>query len=196
MPIPPTADEMEKAGIGFMVTGAWQGLEDRVAAEFEKSGIDRERIAFSHAVRMQYYGQLNDIEIVSPRPELEEGEHVDELIAAFEDAYAKVYARSARSPELGYLITQAIVHGAVDVEKPALPELEEVGGEPAVRERRLVRWSAGDAETSIVRLEDVEAGHAIPGPAIVEHSATTFAIPPERMARLDRHGIFHLEVRE
>ena len=26
MPILPTADEMEKAGIGFMVTGAWQGL--------------------------------------------------------------------------------------------------------------------------------------------------------------------------
>ena len=30
--------------------------------------------------------------------ELEDGEHVDELIAAFEDAYGKVYARSARSP--------------------------------------------------------------------------------------------------
>ena len=38
MPILPTADDMEKAGIGFMVTGAWQALEDRVAAEFAKSG--------------------------------------------------------------------------------------------------------------------------------------------------------------
>ena len=58
---------------------------------------------------------------------------------------------------------------------------------------RTVRWQDGDAETSIVRLEDVVAGHEIPGPAIVEHSATTFAIPPGRMARLDTHGIFHLE---
>jgi acetone carboxylase, beta subunit len=96
MPILPTADEMEKAGIGFMITGAWQGLEERVAAEFAKSGIDRDRIRFSHSVRMQYYGQLNDIEIVSPHPEMEEGEHVDDLIAEFEDAYSKVYARSAR----------------------------------------------------------------------------------------------------
>ena len=47
--------------------------------------------------------------------EMEEGEHVDELIVEFEDAYSKVYARSARSPELGYLITQAIVHGSVVV---------------------------------------------------------------------------------
>ena len=102
---------------------------------------------------MQYYGQLNDIEIVSPHMEMEEGEHVDALIAVFEEAYSKVYARSARSPELGYLITQAIVHGSVEVEKPALPELEEVAGAPPVSATRTVRWGSGDAETAIVRLE-------------------------------------------
>jgi acetone carboxylase, beta subunit len=192
MPILPTADDMEKAGIGFMISGAWQGLDDRVAAEFEKSGIERDAIAFTHIVRMQYYGQLNDIEIVSPHHEMEEGEQVDDLIAAFEEAYAKVYARSARSPELGYLVTQAIVTGSVEVEKPALPELAEEQGSPPVHSTRSVRWSGGDAETSIVRLEEVRAGHEIPGPSIVEHSATTFAIPPGRTARLDANQIFHL----
>ncbi len=192
MPILPSAEEMEKAGIGFMITGAWQGLSERVAAEFAKSHVDRDRIRFTHSVRMQYYGQLNDIEIVSPHMEMEEGEHVDALIAAFEDAYSKVYARSARSPELGYLITQAIVHGSVEVEKPALPELEEVPGNPPVSATRNVRWQDGDAETEIVRLEDIRAGHEIPGPAIIEHSATTFAIPPGRSARMDGHQIFHL----
>ena len=192
MPILPSADEMEKAGIGVMVTGAWLGLEERVAEEFAKSGVERERIEFTHAVRMQYYGQLNDIEIISPRPELDEGEHVDELIAAFEDAYAKVYARSARSPELGYLITQAIVLGSVAVEKPALPELEEVSGSPPTKGTRTVRWQDGEAETEIISLDEVRAGHEIPGPAIVEHVATTFAIPPGRTARMDSQQIFHL----
>ena len=88
---------MEKAGIGFMVTGAWQGLQERVAAEFAKSGVERDRIRFTHAVRMQYYGQLNDIEIVSPAPEMEEGEHVDALIDEFEQAYSRsTPARPAR----------------------------------------------------------------------------------------------------
>jgi N-methylhydantoinase A/oxoprolinase/acetone carboxylase beta subunit len=192
MPILPTADEAMKAGIGALVTGAWQGLEERVAAEFAKSGIERERISFRHAARMQYYGQLNDIEIISPNLELQTAEHVDALIAVFEEAYSKAYARSARSPELGYLITQAIVHGSVEVEKPALPELEETSGEAPVASTRTVRWRDAEAETAIVRLEDVEAGHQITGPAIVEHSATTFAIPPGRAARLDTHGIFHL----
>ena len=193
LPLPPGIDEQTQAGMGAFITGAWMALEGRVAEEFAKSGIERERIRFTHSVRMQYTGQLNDIEIVSPHLAIESGEHLDALVAEFEDAYGKVYARSARSPELGYVVTHAIVHGSVDVEKPALPELEEVGGEPPVREARPVHWGDGFTDTDIYRLEDVRAGHSIEGPAVVEHSATTFAIPPGRRARLDRHQIFHLE---
>ena len=192
MPILPGQDEMEKAGIAVMITGAWLGLQDKVADEFAKSGVEREAIAFTHAVRMQYYGQLNDIEIVSPHAELEDDAQLDDLIAVFEDAYGKVYARSARSPELGYLVTQAIVHGSVEVEKPALPDLGERDGTPPTKGTRRVRWGDDYADTDIYELDQVEAGNAITGPAIVESVATTFAIPPGRSARLDRHQIFHL----
>jgi N-methylhydantoinase A/oxoprolinase/acetone carboxylase beta subunit len=194
LPIPPVYGEDEKAGVAVMVTGAWLGLQDRVAEEFAKSGIERDRIEFTHLVRMQYYGQLNDIEIVSPHLILEEASHVDDLIAAFEEAYGKVFARSARSPELGYLITHAIVLGRVEVEKPALPQLELVGGTPPKAGTRQVHWGDGFAETDILRLDDVQAGQRVEGPAIVEHVATTFAIPPGRVATLDQHQIFHLEV--
>jgi acetone carboxylase beta subunit len=194
MPVQPTADEMEKAGIGVMITGAWLGLEERVAEEFAKSGVEPDRIEFTHAVRMQYYGQLNDIEIVSPHAELEEGEHVDDLIAEFEDAYAKVYARSARSPELGYLVTQAIVLGRVGVEKPALPQLEVASRQsPGEKGSRPVWWDEGFVETPIFDLEAVGAGQTVEGPAVLESQATTFAIPPGRSVRLDEHQIFHLE---
>ena len=44
-PIEPAQDELEKAGIAIMITGAWLGLQDRVADEFAKSGIDREAIS-------------------------------------------------------------------------------------------------------------------------------------------------------
>ena len=151
MPILPGQDEMEKAGIAVMITGAWLGLRDKVADEFAKSGVEREAIAFTHAVRMQYYGQLNDIEIVSPHAELEDDAQLDDLIAEFEDAYGKVYARSARSPELGYLVTQAIVHGSVEVEKPALPDLGERDGTPPTKGTRRVRWGDGHADTDLLR---------------------------------------------
>jgi N-methylhydantoinase A/acetone carboxylase beta subunit len=196
MPLLPTFGEAERAGIGAMITAAWVGLQDRVAEQFAKSQIGREQIRFTHAVRMQYYGQLNDIEFVSPHAALEECAQVDELIAAFEDAYAKMYASSARSPEFGYLVTHVIVHGTVDVEKPALPDLPEEPGKPPPKATRAVHWGHSSeerfVETEIFQLESVHAGNAIDGPAIVEHSATTFAIPPGRRATLDKHHIFHL----
>jgi N-methylhydantoinase A/oxoprolinase/acetone carboxylase beta subunit len=179
-----------------MITSAWLGLQDRVGKEFEKSGIARESIRFTHAVRMQYYGQLNDIEFVSPHAALQDASHVADLIDTFEDAYAKMFASSARSPEFGYLVTHVIVHGTVDVEKPALPQLPEEPGKPPVKASRPVHWGRASrdrfVETEIFQLESVVAGNSIHGPAIVEHSATTFAIPPGRQARLDGHHIFHL----
>ena len=194
MPIEPTADDDMKAGIAMFVDGGWQMLRERVVSEFEKSGIEADRIRFKQYVRMQYYGQLNDIEILSPHDELAEGSHVDDLIAAFEDAYGKLYARSARSPELGYLITNVVVTGAVEVEKPALPDEDEAAdaGAPEPKGSRPVWWSGGFEETTIYEQDAVRAGHSIPGPAIVESPADTFAIPPGRTARMDRHRIWHL----
>jgi acetone carboxylase beta subunit len=196
MPLLPTFGDAERAGIGGMITGAWLGLQDRVAEEFAKSRIGRESIRFTHAVRMQYYGQLNDIEFVSPHAALQDASHVEDLIDSFEQAYAKMYASSARSPEFGYLVTHVIVHGTVDVEKPALPQLSEEAGKPPLKASRQVHWGRASrdefVETDIFQLESVTAGNSIDGPAIVEHSATTFAIPPGRRASLDRHHIFHL----
>ena len=196
MPLLPAFGDAERAGIGSMITSAWLGLQDRVVNEFAKSGIARERVRFTHAVRMQYYGQLNDIEFVSPHPALQDASQVAELIETFEQAYAKMYASSARSPEFGYLVTHVIVHGTVDVEKPALPQLPEQPGKPEPKASRPVHWGRASGEkfidTEIFQLESVGAGNTIDGPAIVEHSATTFAIPPGRRATLDAHHIFHL----
>jgi acetone carboxylase beta subunit len=193
MPIAPTADEDEKAGVGIYIDGGWQMLRERVVEEFAKSGVDESEIEFRNYVRMQYYGQLNDLEIYSPHQSLEDGAQVNDLIAAFEEAYGKLYARSARSPELGYLVTNVIVTGAVPVEKPALPdEPEDASGAPEPKATRPVWWSDRFEDTSIYEQSDVRAGHEIAGPAIVESPADTFAIPPGRVARLDGHRIFHL----
>ncbi len=193
MPIEAGADDDEKAGIGMYVDGAWQMLRERVIDEFAKSGVSEEEIEFRHYVRMQYYGQLNDLEIYSPHQEITEGSEVDDLIAAFEDAYGKLYARSARSPELGYLITNVIVTGASEVEKPALPDEHEVAGSPEPKGERPVWWRDGWVGTAIYEQDTIRAGHEVAGPAIIESPADTFAIPPGRAARLDARRIFHLE---
>jgi N-methylhydantoinase A/acetone carboxylase beta subunit len=194
MPITPIADADEKAGIGIYIDGGWQMLRERVVEEFAKSGVAEDEIEFANYARMQYFGQLNDLEIYSPHQAIEDGAQVDDLIAAFEAAYGKLYARAARSPELGYLVTNVIVTGRVAVEKPALPAEDEVdGGSPQPKGERPVWWRDGWTDTLIYEQIDVRAGHLVAGPAIIESPADTFAIPPGRTARLDGHRIFHLE---
>jgi acetone carboxylase, beta subunit len=196
LPILPGGDDLDRAGVGMFLTGAWLGLREKVIEEFSKSGVGAEEVTFTHLARMQYFGQLNDLEIVSPHPEIEESDQLGDLIDTFEDAYGKLYARSASSPELGYVVTQAIVLGSVAAEKPALPELELAGETPpggASKGSRQVRWGSEVAQTEILQLERLEPGNVILGPAIIESPATTFAIPPGRRARLDGHLIFHLE---
>jgi acetone carboxylase beta subunit len=194
--VPPAASDDQLTGIGAAVSEAWRRLEDRVADEFAKSGLARSEIRFVPGVRMQYAGQLNDIEIESPHGSFERPDQLRDLVAAFEDTYGRIYASSAKSPELGYLITQAVMRGAVAVEKPRLPEQELQSGAPPVKGVRPVYWDAGFTDTDVYEMDDVRNGHTIEGPAVIEAPSTTFAIPPDRRAWIDTNDIFHLETKE
>jgi N-methylhydantoinase A/acetone carboxylase beta subunit len=192
LPLLPTQGDEERAQMVQLVTQTWRALEDRVRAEFAKADHEGE-ITFSHMVRMQYYGQLVDIEVDSPSPELSTAEDAQALCDAFEQTYTRMYARAASSPELGYLVAQAIVKGSVPIEQPHLPTLETASGTPEVKETRQVWWTDGWTDTAIYEMTDVRPGHRLEGPAILEAESTTFPIPPDRNAWLDEHGIFHLE---
>lgn len=191
--LPGTGDEAWQLVAGAL-NGAWEVLDEQVAGEFARNDIARDQIEFRPLVRMQYFGQLNDLELPSPVERIRSKEDVDALLEAFEELYAKIYARSARSPELGFMFTSAISLGAVDVEKPRLPEHEEREAIPedALKGTRPI-WSAGEwVDASIYEMERVVAGNLIEGPAVLEDPATTFVVPPGAGARLDRHRIFHL----
>jgi N-methylhydantoinase A/acetone carboxylase beta subunit len=196
LPLLPAQSAAERAAMVTIVSQTWRSLEDRVRAEFEKSGEAAATVTFTHMVRMQYYGQLVDIEVDAPSPNLSTAEDAQALCDAFETTYQRMYARSASSPELGYLVAQAIVKGSVPVEQPQLPTLASQQGTPPNKATRPVWWTDGWVDTPIYELTDVRPGHRLDGPAILEAESTTFPIPPDRKAWLDEHGIFHLENKE
>ena len=63
--------------------GGRRALEERVRAEFGKSNAGSPAVTFTHMVRMQYYGQLVDIEVDSPGPELTTAADAQALCDAF-----------------------------------------------------------------------------------------------------------------
>jgi N-methylhydantoinase A/acetone carboxylase beta subunit len=197
LPLLPQASAESRRLAAAAVSAAWDALAVEVAAEFAKSGVPRDRITFRPAVRMLYFGQLNDLEIVSPVERVRSKADIDGLCAAFEDVYARIYGNAARTPEFGYMITGVIMSGATAVEKPQLPRETPIAADAftrAVKGRRNAYWGGSWHEAQLLDLEQLRAGNVIHGPAIVESPASTMPIPPGRWVRLDENRIFHLSV--
>jgi N-methylhydantoinase A/acetone carboxylase beta subunit len=171
---------------------AWKELAERGYEAFERSGIPRDRVAMSPRLRMQYSGQLNDIEVKADDPD----EDLTSLISRFEALYGRIYAEGATSPELGYTATSVSVVASSGIEKPKLP-FEDLAGEgvtPEPQSERLIWWSRdrGQEPSAVFSQDLLLAGHEVSGPAVIESPTSTFAIPPGRSARLDERRIFHL----
>lgn len=190
------ASDEVKFKAGKELQRAWDELMEKVAAEFEKNNFERKDVDFRLYFRMQYQGQLNDLEIEAPIASFKEVEDWEALVTAFEDTYTRVYAKAARSPELGYSITGAIVRGIVEVAKPRIPEEpldSETPPKDAFLGTRNVYWKGEWMVADIWEMEKLKPGNKIQSFSIIESPATTFVIPPGFETYLDAHRIFHLK---
>lgn len=191
----PDAAGEAQAEAAAVLQNAWDELTASVLAEFEANGFAREQVKLQPAFRMQYRGQLNDLEIDSPIARAEGRGGWERLVAAFNDAYARVYSASARSEELGYSVTAAIMRGSVDIAKPNIPREELQGETPPdtarLGTRRFYRRGAW-VDARLFHMEGLLPGNRIEGPAIIESDATTFVVPDGFETWLDEHRLFHL----
>ncbi|WP_018633346.1 hydantoinase/oxoprolinase family protein [Neomegalonema perideroedes] len=186
----------QKAASSKTLQEAWAELQERVLEEFAINGYKPEQVKLQPGFRMQYRGQLNDLEIESPIPSAATAEDWDKLVEAFNDTYGRVYAASARSPELGYSVTGAIMRGMVPIPKPKIPK-EELGSETPAESARLGTrkfYRKGEwVDAQLYHMESLTPGNRITGPAIIESDATTFVVPGGFETWLDGHRLFHLK---
>ncbi|MDO6562407.1 hydantoinase/oxoprolinase family protein [Amphritea sp. 1_MG-2023] len=174
---------------------AWDELRNKVLEEFRINGFKDEEVTLTPGYSMQYLGQLNDLEIDSPLGSVTGVEDWDHLVESFNETYARVYADAARSPELGYGITGAIMRGTVETKKPNIPEEAKVGPNPSAEARQGTRpfyYEKSWVEADIFKMELLQPGNEIKGPAVIESDATTYVVPPGFETFLDENRLFHL----
>ena len=194
--LPHLASDDEKVDACKVIQTAWNQLATKVIDEFVINGFKPEDVILRPGFRMQYMGQLNDLEITSPVTAATTADDWNQIVAAFEHTYGRVYASSARSPELGFSVTTAIMRGLVTTQKPVLPEDPEdgptppddayLGARPFYRHKKWV-------EATVWKMEALRPGNHIVGPAIIESDATTFVVPTGFETTLDKHRLFHLK---
>ncbi|WP_042268851.1 hydantoinase/oxoprolinase family protein [Paraburkholderia heleia] len=194
--LPQAASDADKAQAAATIQQAWSELAGKVIEEFRINGFKAADVILRPGYRMQYMGQLNDLEIDSPIASAGTAQDWDRIVEAFEDTYGRVYASSARSPELGFSVTGAIMRGMVITQKPVLPEDPEAGPTPPeeakLGTRRLYRHKTWH-EATLWKMEALKPGNMIAGPAIIESDATTFVVPLGFATTIDKHRLFHLK---
>jgi acetone carboxylase beta subunit len=198
LPMEPGISEEEKGGIVDLINGQAAFLKGNIVEEFAKSGIAEDQIHYSLYLRMQYLGQLNDLEVKCRTEMLEGPGDLDEVIRDFEDLYGKVYALAAKSPELGYLLTTVVVAGRVDIDKPLLPQRplgEKRPPASAQKGERPVYWRKSWMKANIFEMDRLQPGNTIHGLAVIEAPSTTLLVPPDRYVALDEHCIFHMKMK-
>jgi acetone carboxylase, beta subunit len=191
----PHASDEVKLQACQTLTEAWSELTAKVVEEFIINGFKPEDVLLRPGYRMQYMGQLNDLEINSPITSAATVEDWSKLVRAFDETYARVYASAASSPELGFGVTGAIMRGTVLTRKPVLPEEPTAGETPPASARIGSRpfYRHKSWEQAVVwSMEALKAGNRVVGPAVIESPATTFVVPSGFETHVDSHRLFHL----
>ncbi len=194
--IPQYSSDKSKIEACKIIQDAWDELTLKVIEEFKINGFSEKDVILRPGYRMQYMGQLNDLEITSPVSKAASVADWEEIVKEYEKTYARVYSESACSPELGFSVTGVIMRGVVATQKPVIPVEKEHGATPPKEAKIGVRkfyrhkkWVDAD----VWQMEKLLPGNEVIGPAIVESDATTFVIPEGFATRLDKHRLFHLK---
>lgn len=194
--IPQYSSDESKIEACKIIQDAWDELTLKVIEEFKINGFSEKDVILRPGYRMQYMGQLNDLEITSPVSKAKSIADWEEIVKEYEKTYARVYSESACSPELGFSVTGVIMRGVVATQKPVIPVEKEHGATPPKEAKVGVRkfyrhkqWVDAD----VWHMEKLLPGNEVIGPAIVEADSTTFVIPKGFATRLDKHRLFHLK---
>lgn len=194
--IPQYSSDKSKIEACKIIQDAWDELTLKVIEEFKINGFSEKDVILRPGYRMQYMGQLNDLEITSPISKAKSVADWEEIVKEYEKTYARVYSESACSPELGFSVTGVIMRGVVATQKPVIPVEKEHGATPPKEAKVGVRkfyrhkkWVDAD----VWHMEKLLPGNEVIGPAIVEADSTTFVIPKGFATRLDKHRLFHLK---
>lgn len=189
------SSEQDKQDAIDTLQKAWDELTAKVLEEFKINGFSPDQVTLTPGYRMQYLGQLNDLEMDSPLKKVSKAAEWNNLVATFDETYARVYADAARSPELGFGITGAILRGSVETKKPAIPHEAEGDATPAANAvigERPFYYEGQWVTASLYHMESLVPGNRVTGPAVIESDATTYVVPTGFETWLDGHRLFHL----
>ena len=165
--------------------------------DLEAEGLAVETAVFQVELDMLYGGQVHVKRVSSPHLTIDSEQHIREIYDAFETEFAAAFSPHVINKPGGVYLENIIVKATVPTEKLALPErpLGPPDAASASLGTRNAYWPELKArrDTAVYRFEDMQPGHRIEGPSLVDAEFTTLVIPPGQLFHIDSRGLGILE---
>lgn len=190
--IPTSPSEDQRMSIAESLNANWNNHVKTAKKEFSDEGVSEDRLKYTPYVLMKFFGQIMDLEVVSPTGWLNSPEDVSKLIAEFERVYRETYTQVGIAKGTPYQITRVGLIATADSRKPVIktyPLESEYPPEIACLEDRMTFCHGEWMPTKIYDLDEIRPGNRIKGIAILEGPAYTLFIPPGMEVEMDNRKI-------
>lgn len=177
----------------------WQELDERAEHYLRAAGFDRSEVSARYQVNLRYPGQNWSLAVevaqqLGPRDLGFVNESMREsVIQAFHQRHLEEYGHSrlGEAPE----ITGVRLIASSQIPKPEFGSgITAPARTPPPATTRRANLGRGFEETSIYRGSELEPGHVVNAPAIIEETFTTIVVYPGWKATLDDAGDYLLEL--
>lgn len=170
---------------------------EKAKQELASEGLPSDEAVFSLELDMLYGGQVNVKRMSSPVLTIQSDEDAQAVYDAFEREFSEAFSPLVVNKPGGVYLDNFVLRVTVATEKPAIPEYDLEGPDPAAARlgTREAYWpELGRAEaTPIYSFERLKPGNLVTGPAVIEAELTTIVLPPGQKLEIDKHGFGIME---
>lgn len=154
-------------------------MEEQAVERLTHEGVAREDMALQRTVEMMYQGQWRSLAVSAPA----RIESICSLIEAFHNEHEREF--NYRREEAPVSIFRIAVKAIGIVPKAEIPRHEVLPHKPQPVGRRSVWFDGASHDAAVYEREQLNAGAAFTGPAIVEQFDSTTVVPPGMSATVD-----------
>jgi N-methylhydantoinase A len=166
-------------------------MEDQGRALLEAEGVAPEQVRLERSIAMRYLGQWRSMEVA-----VTDGSGLDEAVAQFHREHEREYSyRRDDAPVELYRLQLMATGPAAELQLPE-SDGDEHAAMPEPAETRPVWFDDHDEpqDTPVYARDDLRAGMAFSGPAIIEQLDTTTLVPPGVSAAVDATGTIRMTI--
>ena len=184
------SDKMSVPASVKRVNDNFSVLAQKALKELTAAGFNADDVTLMLSVDMRYRNQIHEVNVPFPPGTSEISDHdLEELYSRFDTVYETLYGKGSAYREAGQEIITFRLTGVGKLTKPKIRRESLASKDPgsAFNGKRDVYFDENKkfVPTNVYRLERMQPGCEILGPAIIESPVTTIVVNPKDRAMMD-----------